>query len=438
MTKPLFRVFSILMNTLLRLFLLHLCLVNQPLFADEKSVDFFYKKETLQPEIRKEPKKSPPVNSLSESYAPKTKEKIEGINFLSFLSEEVSWFFQKKRTPHKIALTPIYSYNQTQGSRIGLRFFSYSSDLKGYYFAFSGSQYFFRPFSRLDFSYIGDRTKPLRTKSSFIYDNHYENYFGKGMNSKLSDLKKIYSHHFMTNYSLFYQVPDQSFYLGLKTKILFRKERPDHQEGKTYFDNDLLLYLKIFIGYDSRDNWKNPKQGAFHKLSFGCIPSLLKKNTYCKAEGDLRFYASFFKHTHLHPSLKNSVFALRAFTGFSFLNPSPYSLMYSLGGYNPFQNFNSLRGFKKNRFLGDKIYFMQTEIRVPIWKKYLGGVLFIELGEIAEYKKEFAGFLVDYGAGLRVGLPPNYDMKIRMDWGTGLTKQKKRVSSFTISVLHAF
>jgi len=354
------------------------------------------------------------------------------------LSEDVSWFFQEKRTKHKIAVAPVYSHNLTQGSRLGLRFFSYSPEEKGYYLALSGSRYLFRPFSRWGISYIGNRKKEFRTESSLIYDNHYENYFGQGMQAELSNLKKLFAHRLMANHNIFYQIPDQKFYLGLGGQFFFRKERPSYQNGKNYFEDELFLFFKGFVGYDSRDNWKDPKMGVLHQLSFGCKSVLAYPGAYCRGEGDLRFYFPLFEKTDLHYSLKNSVLALRVFAGSSFLSESAYSLAYSLGGINYSQNTSSLRGFKQNRFRGDKIYFAQTEIRFPLWDKYIDGVLFAELGEVAGYKRNFGTFIWDSGVGFRLGLPPDYDMKLRCYLGVGKDRQKKINYNFIISFLQAF
>ena len=380
-----------------------------------------------------------PTHSISEDFAPQTEESIEGTSFLNSSLEDWSWFFQEKKTKHKIALTPVYSYNRTQGSRLGLRFFSYSSDKKGYYIAFSGSHYLFHPFSRFNMSYIGHRRGNFRIESSFIYDNHYENYFGEGMKAKLSDLKKLYAHRFMADYKIIHQALDQNFYMGLGAQLFFRKERPQYQDGEIYFNKELFLFLKGFVGYDSRDNWKDPKRGLFHQLSFGCKAILAYPGGYCKGEGDLRLYLSLFEQTDFFHNLKNSVLALRFFAGSSFLSPSTYSIVYGLGGENPFQNIKTLRGYKQNRFRGDKMYFSQTEIRFPIWKQYLDAVVFAEMGEATNYEDPFEGsVVVDYGGGLRIGLPPDYDMKIRADLGTGRDKQKKRNYNFIVSFFQAF
>ena len=477
MTKQLFHVFAIFVSCLSKT-LIGLFLVSGFAFANKQSPSFSFSKDKgLQPlssvteQIEKpdsetkarlsdekaEEKSDPalispaesyskentelntPQHSISEDFAPQAGESIEGTSFLNSSLEDWSWFFQEKKTKHKLALTPVYSYNRTQGSRLGLRFFAYSTDKKGYYFAFSGSRYLFHPFSRFNMSYIGHRRGNFRTESSFIYDNHYENYFGEGMKARLSDLKKLYAHRFMADYKMIHQAPNQNFYMGLGAQLFFRKERPQYQGGEIYFNKELFLFLKGFVGYDSRDNWKDPKTGAFHQLSFGCKAILAYPGGYCKGEGDLRFYLSLFKETHFAHSLKNSVVALRVFAGSSFLSPSTYSTAYSLGGENPFQNIKTLRGYKQNRFRGDKMYFSQTEIRFPIWKQYLDGAVFAELGETTNYEDPFEGsVVVDYGGGLRIGLPPDYDMKIRADFGTGRDKQKKRNYNFIVSFFQAF
>lgn len=381
---------------------------------------------------------SDPINTVSEDFAPAEQE-AEKIDWMNVLSEDVSWFFQEKKTRHKIAIVPSYSYNRSQGSRLGLRFFSYSSEKQGYYLSFSGSKYLSSPFYRWDVSYIGNRKGDFRTESSVIYDQHYEKYFGEGaMQSKLSDLEKIYARRFIASYKLFYQPLQQNFYVGLDSQIFYRKEKPELQEDKTYFDTEFFLFFSAFAGYDSRDNWSDPTRGVFHQLSLGCKSTLAYPGAYCRGEADLRFYISLFEQMPSLYSFKDSVLALRILIGSSFLSKSTYSTAYSLSGESTFQKTNFMRGFQQNRFRGDKIYLAQSEYRFPIWKHYLQGAVFLELGEVAEYEKSFQGFVVDYGGGLRIGLPPNYDMKLRCDFGTGKDQQGKRNYNAIISFLQAF
>ena len=402
-------------------------------------IEGFKKKQELDSTEAKVDSREVPENPISEDFAPEKKENIEGIGFLDSLLEDSSWFFQKKETKRKIGLIPIPSYDRSHGLRLDLRFFTYARDKKGYYFAFSGSQYLFRPFNRFNISYIGNKKGHLKREGFLIYDNHYENSFGeRGMFSKLSDIRKLYAHRLMAGYKVFYQEDEQDFFFGLEPQLFFRKERPGYQNKKTYFGTEFFGYLKAFAGYDSRDNWKNPKAGVLHQFSFACKAVLDYESAFCRGEGDFRFYIPLFKKPNWHPLFKDSVFALRAFAGYSFFQASPYSLAYSLGGQDSFQNIKALRGFENNRFRGDKMYFFQTEIRFPVLKEYIEAVLFTELGEVAGYKEPFQNFVLDYGGGLRVAFPPNYDMKLRMDYGTGLDLQNQRNYDFTVSFLQAF
>ena len=98
-----------------------------------------------------------PKNKVFESFAPQKKEYVKGMDFFNTISEDVSWFFEKKKTKHKLAVVPVYSYNQTSGVRLGLRLFGYSSDKTGYYLALAGSRYLSFPSYRINISYIGSR-----------------------------------------------------------------------------------------------------------------------------------------------------------------------------------------------------------------------------------------------------------------------------------------
>ena len=382
-----------------------------------------------------------PAHSISEDFAPQEPEYIEGAGFLDSFIENSSWFFQNKNTDHKIGITPNYSHDTTEGHRLGLSLFSYSPKEKGYYLNTTINKYLFRPYFRFSLSFIGGRGGLFRSKANLIYNNHYENYYGdiekpQSMQASLVELTQIYAHRFIFNYDLAYQEKDQDFYFGLGAKAFIRKERTDLQNNKQYFPNEAFLFLRAFVGFDNRDNLRNPKKGSFHQVSFGCKANLSYSDSHCQGEGDLRFY---FPLLYGNDSIffKDSVLALRAFFGSSVLSSS-YTTKYSLGRYSFFQGINTLRAFKRNRFIGDKIYFAQSELRWPIWDKYLQGIVFFELGETAELSQFFKDLVVDYGAGLRFGFPPKYDLKLRVDWGTGHDLQGVRNYDLTISFLQVF
>ena len=382
-----------------------------------------------------------PTQSISEDFAPQETEHVKGAGFFNSFIENSSWFLQKKESDHKIGITPNYSHDTTEGHRLGFSLFSYSPKEKGYYLNTTFNKYLFQPYIHFTMSFIGNREGLFRSRAKLIYNNHYENYYGdteepQGMQADLNELTKIYARRFIINYDLKYQETNQNFYFGLGAKAFFRKERKNLQDNKQYFSNEAFVFLRAFTGFDTRDNLKDPNKGAYHQVSFGCKANLSYSDSHCQGEGDFRFYFPLFEETDFIP-FKNSVLAFRAFIGSSFISNS-YSTKYSLGRYSFFQDINTLRGFKRNRFIGDKIYFGQTELRWPIWNKHLQGIIFLELGEVAPANQAFNDFVFDYGGGLRFGFPPNHDLKLRLDWGTGRDLQGKRNYDFTISFLQVF
>ena len=388
-----------------------------------------------------EMEETPITHSISEDFAPQEPEKIKGAGFLDSFIEDSSWFFQKKKSAHKVGITPNYSHDSTEGHRLGLSFFSYSPKKNGYYLNTTFNKYLFQPYSHLSLSYIGNREGLFRAKAKLIYNDHHENYYGdteqlEGMQASLNQLTKIYARRFIINYDLAYQEKNQDFYFGLGAKAFFRQERTKLQKNNQYFSNEAFVFLRAFTGFDTRNNLRDPTKGAFHQVSFGCKANLSYSDSFCQGNGDFRFYFPLFEETDFIP-FKNSILALRAFIGSSFISSS-YATKYSLGRYSFFQDTNTLRGFKRNRFIGDKIYFAQTELRWPIWDKYLQGIIFLELGETATANQAFNDFVFDYGGGLRFGFPPQYDLKLRLDWGTGRDLQGKRNYDFTISFLQVF
>ena len=380
-------------------------------------------------------------NSISETFAPqKEKQPLHQLN--SFLNNS-SWFFQNKPTKHKVALVPIYSYDKTESSRFGIRFFSFSPEEKGYYFAMSGAKYWPKNYYSSSLTYKSKRHGLFRSELSLTYDDHYENYYGslrtfEGMNAPLDELQKLEAHRMMIDYNLFYQEKDKFYYLGLGTRAFFRQERKYLQENNSYFPSEYFIFLRVFAGRDTRDNWKYPKKGVFHQASIGCKASLVFSSAYCQTHGDLRFYNSLSKKNSAPNFIQNTVLSLRIFYGTSLINSSSYATKYSLGGKSFFQQLDFLRGFKNRRFLGDKIYLGQSELKVPIWKEYLILALFFEMGEVTQFEKSFDGFVTNYGGGVRIGWPKDTGMKIRLDYSRGKDRQNQTNTDFIISFLQAF
>ena len=379
-------------------------------------------------------------DSISENFAP---ENQTSPDILDFLSDDVSWVFQKKQTKHKIALVPIYSYDKTESSRFGFRFFSFNPGIEGYFLAVSGAKYWPKNYYSSITSYKSSRKSTFRSEFYLIYDDHYENYYGdlknfEGMKAPLNELTKLEAHRLIIDHNLFYQEKSSEIYFGGGIRAFFRQERKNLQENKSYFQSEYFLFLRAFAGMDTRDNWKYPKQGVFHQASLGCKASLVYSSAYCQTQADARFYNSLFKQIDAPDFIKHSVFSLRAFYGSSLISPASYSTKYSLGGEGFFQQLQGLRGFKNRRFLGDKMYLAQSEWRLPVWKEYLIAAVFFELGEAAQFKESFTGFVSNYGGGLRIGWPEDSGMKIRLDYSIGKDRQNVQNNDFIVSFLQAF
>lgn len=72
-----------------------------------------------------------------------------------------------------------------------------------------------------------------------------------------------------------------------------------------------------------------------------------------------------------------------------------------------------LRGYFYNRFRGKNYYVEQSELRFPVLGA-VSGASFLEFGEVTD--RRFSRAHVSYGAGIRIGLPPDKISKIRIDY----------------------
>lgn len=111
----------------------------------------------------------------------------------------------------------------------------------------------------------------------------------------------------------------------------------------------------------------------------------------------------------LKDAVPDVIAAFRVMGGYTFGKPT-YLFKYRLGGAN------ELPGYYDNRFRGAKYYVQQTEVRFPIWGM-LGAAAFVGFGDATD--ENFTNAKMAYGGGLRIGLPPDYVNKIRIDVGVG-------------------
>ena len=92
------------------------------------------------------------------------------------------------------------------------------------------------------------------------------------------------------------------------------------------------------------------------------------------------------------------------------LGQPTYLFHYRLGGLDP------LRGYKSNRFRGREFFAFQEELRW-ILKRWLSVNASIDLGGIRD--EAYHQLKASAQVGLRLGLPPDWGQKMRVDLGFG-------------------
>lgn len=165
-------------------------------------------------------------------------------------------------------------------------------------------------------------------------------------------------------------------------------------------DGDTLFaYPGVGLRWDSRDSGLNPRQGGYAEGVLDVLPDFLHSESidYTGWQGglDLRRYVPLFE---------NSVVALRV-TGQA-TDGDVFEA--SLGGDH------QLRGYVARRFVGETSLASQAELRFPVIG-WVSGVTFVETGWIGTAGEWDNPSSV--GGGLRFGLPPDGEMKVRADIG---------------------
>jgi outer membrane protein assembly factor BamA len=176
-----------------------------------------------------------------------------------------------------------------------------------------------------------------------------------------------------------------------------RRNRPlspeeEARQKDPYSSRENTFGVGLQLHADHRNVKNNPSFGWYQNLSLKAF------ERFGLIDADLRLFQ--------HVVAEELVVAYQLAGGVAIGEPS-YLGQFRLGGTD------RLRGFYENRFRGSKYYLQQTEIRFPIFKA-IGGASFLEFGEVSNVP-EFKAPSVSYGVGLRVGLPPDYVAKIRLD-----------------------
>ena len=311
---------------------------------------------------------------------------------VSFAGGGPSWFTSQDDSDQKWAVVPSYSRNSTYSHIFGGRFFIYPAGNTGYYTSLQANfnkDFFFNT----SFTYKYWRENGDQFDSIISYNGFSEPYYGEGDQTKPEDRVDIpiYKVHIQTEYV---SKIKSHLYGGAFFRFDYRKEK----EKKERFPEELLVSGGVLLRYDSRDNLFDPNWGEYYQLRSWVLSRM---PTPFFLEGDVRLFFSLFE---------NVVLALKGAVGLTFLNPASYLFRFPLGGPD------LLRGYRLNRFRGENYYLSQTELRYTPWK-FLTVAGFFDFGQANDQLSFSPRY--SFGGGLRFGLPPDYNKKIRAEVGIG-------------------
>lgn len=230
------------------------------------------------------------------------------------------------------------------------------------------------------------------------YARGFDPYYGEGGETRVEDRVDLFGSLWGSEWSAEYRF-DSGFSVAPLVEVRARTEdRVDEDASRRMIPEEQRWALGIEQAWDDRDNEDSPNRGWLQKLSLRAIPSI--RNTYL-IDGSLRRYQPL--------GALGFVLGIAASGGYSTGEPS-YLYRFSLGGTD------RLRGYLDNRFRGRSYYLHQAELRLPVWG-LLSTAVFAAAGDVGD--PGYTRPKWSYGVGLRLGLPPSYAAKVRIDLGFG-------------------
>ncbi len=196
--------------------------------------------------------------------------------------------------------------------------------------------------------------------------------------------------------------------LGPQAVLQFRQER-DTQTLKgvpvgQLFADGANPGLGLRLTKDSRDSQLSASNGLLGSVDLLAYPAVLNlmggASNEALAQVDARHYQTVFF---------GWVWGQRVGGAWS-TGGLGYQDRLRLGGTD------ILRGFEENRFRGRWSYYAQEELRMRLWRQLFGAIS-ADIGEAGDGQP--SGPRSSVQVGIRIGLPPDYGVKLRMDAGFG-------------------
>ena len=288
------------------------------------------------------------------------------------------------------SVAPIVGYDEKRGWLLGAAGFLYTDSEPGInagFFAFSNGNDF----------HSGGLTFDERGSGRWAYafsalaNRDFDTYYGEGDLSSALDHVYVRQNHFEAKPAVFYRLIPH-FRLGS-----FVDFRSRHEEETQFFPDEASSSLGLHAEWDTRDKLINTRKGDFFQLNASVNTGA---ESFTQIDLDLR---------HFKRLRRNLVWGSR-FTGAASMGRPSYLFRYRLGGLH------LLRGYRDNRFRGGEFFAFQEELRWML-KKWLSVNVSVDAGGIRD--EAYHQLKASFQAGLRLGLPPGWGQKMRLDFGFG-------------------
>ncbi len=221
----------------------------------------------------------------------------------------------------------------------------------------------------------------------------FDNYYGEGDLTSPHDPLFMRVTHFEAKPTVLYLLR-RHLRVGAFTDY---RSRQEEAASARLFPDETNMAAGLTLQWDTRDKLINTRQGDLLQMYFAHRPG---GGAFSLAGADLRRFWRL---------RRNLVLGTRVVAGITEGQPS-YLFRHRLGGLD------LLRGYKDNRFRGWAYLVDQEELRWLI-TKWLSVNVSFDLGGISDdavHQLKLTG-----QAGLRLGLPPDWGQKMRVDFGAG-------------------
>lgn len=232
------------------------------------------------------------------------------------------------------------------------------------------------------------------------YNNFFTSYYGEGDHTS-STAQDFNQNFYRAHEGIVYHFSEIASLEGF-VETRSRTDLGLDENGSMHLTPDETRSISGFIfAHDTRDSLVNSRSGHY---------ALVQAHTAISGGNTGNFQQLEIEYRQFFALASRLTVGLRAEAATSNGTPS-YNFEYNLGGVE------RLRGYLHNRFRGSQYYLGGSEIRRDVWRDYVQLAAFVDCGDIKD--QVYLRPRCAYGGGVRIGLPPDWDMKFRIDFAAG-------------------